>query len=70
MSLGKGKYDSQLGDALKSAGAKQGILIVIDGKDGPSFVCRLDSRYIVKISLVLREIAGQIEEQTKNEEFK
>lgn len=59
--MGPGKYDKQLTEALKSSGAKQGLLIVIDGKDGPSFCAQMTKELTKEIPQLLRHLAKNIE---------
>lgn len=61
MAHGPGKYDASLSLALKDAKAKQGILIVLDGIDGPSFCCQLDIVMTAAVPSLLRQMAHQIE---------
>lgn len=63
MPLGAGKYNEQLSEALKACEAIEGILIVLDGKEGPSFCCQLSAKGIERIPRVLRIMADQIEKE-------
>lgn len=68
MPIGQGKYDPQLSEALRACGATQGLLIVIDGKEGSSFCAQLDVAHMIRLPHVLRDVAAQIEEQHKKGE--
>lgn len=60
MALGKGKYDDELSAALRSAGAKQGILIVLDGRAGRGFACQTTVHELMRLPEILESIAAQI----------
>lgn len=64
-SYGAGKYNQQLKEALEKAGAEQGVLIVIDGNEGPSFCAQLDFKNTRIMPDVLKKIADQIERHYK-----
>lgn len=61
MSIGPGKYDSMLTEALEKCDARQGILIVIDGNDGPSFCSQMDRKFMKFTPALLRDVADLIE---------
>lgn len=61
MALGPGKYDASLELALIDAKGKQGILMVMDGQDGPSFCCKLDIIGQANLPNMLRQMANIIE---------
>ena len=63
MPVGKGKYDSALSDALDKCEAMQGVLIVIDGKDGPGFCAKMTSTVHKGLPEILRTIAIEIEQE-------
>lgn len=66
--IGPGRYDAELGKALLSAGARQGILIVLDSASGtPSFCCRLSKEVAPAIPNLLRVLANSIEEDVKKD---
>jgi len=59
--IGPGKYDYLLTDALKNADAKQGLLFIYDGRDGPGFTVQATIELNANLPLILRVIANQIE---------
>jgi hypothetical protein len=65
MPFGAGKYDKQLSECLKDCGAKQGILIVMDGNLGPSFCAHLSEELLFNVPNILRDTAKQIEAMYK-----
>lgn len=65
MTLGPGKYDKQLENALKECGALEGILIICDSPRGPSFCCQLSRYNGERLPNTLRQMADQIEADMK-----
>lgn len=65
MPVGPGKYDKQLTEVLKKCGARQGILIIIDGKDGPGFCSQLSYTETLNQPARLRKVAEEMEEVHK-----
>jgi hypothetical protein len=57
---GPGKYDKALSKAIKFAGANQGILIIIDGKDGGGFSVQAELDVVKRIPDMLENLAKQI----------
>lgn len=60
MALGKGKYDDELTEALRRAGATRGVLIVFDGKGGPGFACQTTPLELMRLPEVLESLAAQM----------
>jgi len=60
MAVGKGKYDDALTLALKSVDAKNGILLVFDGKHGGGFSVQgtLETQY--NVPAILEGLARQV----------
>jgi hypothetical protein len=69
MALGPGKYDEELTAALESASrrgpVRGGILIVIGEPGGHGFSCQATGEVLVRLPLMLRYIADQIEADLK-----
>jgi len=61
MTLGPGKYDYQLSQALKDVDARQGILVVLDGARGPSFCMQLEPANAILVPVMLRDIADKLD---------
>jgi len=59
--IGPGKYDLQLTEALKSAQAKTGFLIVIDGNQGAGFACQMEFGAGRKLLRILKYMTDEIE---------
>lgn len=60
-----GKYDKELTQVLEQIGAKQGILLVLDGNKGSSFCCHLEFLHMQRMPIILRAMADKIEESYK-----
>lgn len=65
--MGPGKYDEQLAKALAEIGAQSGILIVMDGSEGPSFCAKLPYHIGLKLPEILRFMADDIEQEIKRD---
>lgn len=57
---GAGKYDDALTLAKESVGANQGILIILDGKNGHGFSVQATKNVINQIPEILENMAKQI----------
>jgi len=60
--FGPGKYDEQLTQALKACNATQGMLIVFDGKEGPSFCSQVVMDILICLPEILRDLASRVEQ--------
>ncbi len=58
---GQGKYDAQLSEALRQAGARQGCLMVLDGDKGASFCVKMREDSAPELPGLLRSLAHMIE---------
>lgn len=64
--IGPGKYDDLCQYVMEKAEAKGAIVAVINGNKGFGFSCHLTLEDTIKLPLVLRTMADQIEEDMKN----
>lgn len=60
MATGPGKYDNALTEALKNAGATQGVLIVLDGSQGSGFSMQSDLQNMLRLPHLLETMATHI----------
>ena len=68
--LGGGKYDSELGEVMRSAHAKIVLLVVLGGDRGDGFTMAVEETLnagvvIAEVPSILRAIADSIEEQRR-----
>ena len=55
-----GKYDAELTEAKRLAGATCAVLIVLDGKRGPGFACQATFEQLAVLPETLEAIAKQM----------
>lgn len=67
---GPGRYHDELQSALAECGATQGILIVLDGAQGPGFEVALRPKAMLEIPLILNMLAKEIAEDIEKLEDK
>lgn len=60
-----GKYDPECEAAYKATEAKGVMLLVIDGKHGNGFSAILRGEMVVKVPVLLRRMAQEIENEAK-----
>lgn len=60
MPHGPGKYDPTLTEVLNGIDAKEGILIVLDGKDGVGFSVQASIATMIKLPALLETLANAI----------
>ena len=65
MPPGGGKYAEQLNLALAAAGAKRGVLVVLDGTEGPGFSAALYEEETKEVPKLLRQVADAIDKDIK-----
>ena len=65
MPLGPGKYDKELKKLLKLCGANEGLIIIFDGNQGPSFCANLKKENIIAMPKMLRYVADEVENRSK-----
>lgn len=66
MAQGPGKYDPALSEVLKGLEANQGVLMVIDGKDGIGFSIQANLQTMMMLPQMLEEVASQIRADLAN----
>lgn len=62
MAIGKGRYDDELTRACAAVGAAAGVLIVMDGDEGPGFSVQATLEQMRQLPGVLRELAAIVEQ--------
>lgn len=65
MAVGEGKYDAALSTALQHCGARCGVLMVLDGHDGPGFSVQASIPMMVDLPRLLRRMADGIEKDVE-----
>lgn len=60
MPIGPGKYDEVLAEALEKVGAKQGILMILDGDKGSGLSVKVAVALINTVPSILESIAVDI----------
>jgi hypothetical protein len=65
--LGPGKYDLECEHVRKMAGAQGVILLVLNGDRGTGFSAQIPAEGFDMIPNVLRQVAGQIEQDAKQQ---
>jgi len=70
MAQGAGKYDPQLVHALADAGAKCGVLMVLNGNHGSGFAVQATVQQLLHLPGILRSMADSIEADTVETEKK
>ena len=59
--IGPGKYDEECTTAREATKAEGALLLVFNGNKGSGFSAQIPTKWLLKIPVILRSVADQIE---------